>query len=186
MSRENCAECTRPISECYCSAIVDIVTPIKVIIIQHPKEVQHPYNTGRIAHRCLKNSELIIAEQLDNETLGQLTQKDSVLLFPEMTWLAPSQAHTETTKQLIVIDATWKKAKKILHLNPALQSLPRMSFTRQNESEYEIRKTSIADGLATIESIAEALQQLAPETPTKALLKPFHKMVSLAQRYTPD
>ena len=186
MSREYCEECTRPRSECYCSDIVEIESPVKIIIIQHPKEQKHPYNTGRIVHKCIANSELIIAEVLDTKNIDQLVTADSTLLFPEMNWLAPSAEPQVPVKQLIVIDATWKKAKKILHLNPDLQRLPRLSLSEQSKSNYQIRTSTVPNGLSTIESVTEALESLQPKMQFDKLLIPFQKMVSLAQRYIPE
>ena len=186
MSREYCSECTRPISECYCSAIETVSSPTKVTIIQHPSEVDHPYNTGRIVHRSLESCELIIAEQLSDEKLSAVINDNACLLFPNLAWLPTVPAAPSSIIHLIVIDATWKKAKKILHVNPELQQLPRLALTGHSPSRYHIRKGSMQDGLSTIESIVYALEQQQPDTSYQALLKPFEKMVELAQRYKPN
>lgn len=186
MSREYCQQCTRPRSECYCAAVVACESPIKVLIIQHPQEVQHPYNTGRMVHQCLTNSELVIAEILDNAVLDSLLQTNSTLLFPNMSWLSPIATETKAVEQLVVIDATWNKAKKILHLNPALQQLPRLALTGYPRSTYEVRKSSMPESLSTIESVVYGLESLLPDTSYQAMLQPFKQMVALAKRYQPD
>lgn len=194
MPREYCPNCQRPLPVCYCSALVQIVNKIKVVILLHPLEQKHPFNTGRIAHLCLNNSELIVTETLSEEALEQLLSTPSALLYPSLAWLPetpeislqtksanPKQSAAPIIQQLIVIDATWRKSKKVLLLHPRLQTLPRVNLTGGLTSSYKIRKTSIEDGLSTIESIVEAMQILEPNTNSdfKKMLKPFEKMIAL-------
>ncbi|WP_226645304.1 tRNA-uridine aminocarboxypropyltransferase [Microbulbifer variabilis] len=195
MPRETCNTCLRPPKVCYCSALVSLASTIRVVIIQHPQEEKHPFNTGRMARLCLSNSELMVAETLSTYHLDTLLSTPSALLYPSLDWLPDSTEPDEschlgekssktqaTIKQLIVIDATWKKSKKILHLNPLLQKLPRINLSGGLESNYTIRKTSVADGLSTIESIATAMQLLEQNDIFFRLLEPFNKMIALQQK----
>jgi len=139
MPRKTCPNCQRPLPVCYCSALVQVANTIRVLIIQHPLEQKHPFNTGRMAHLCLSNSELIVAETLSATQLASILNTPSALLYPSLPWLPDtteiksdkepetkeSGAHSNI-QQLIVIDATWNKSKKILHLHPDLQKLPRL------------------------------------------------------------
>ena len=135
MPRKTCPNCQRPLPVCYCSALVQVANTTRVLIIQHPLEQKHPFNTGRMAHLCLNNSELIIAETLSAPLLADILKTPSALLYPSLPWLpdtpeikpeAREPAGDSNIQQLIVIDATWKKSKKMLHLHPALQELPRL------------------------------------------------------------
>ena len=174
---------------CYCSHLVQIPNQTKVVIIQHPLEQKHPFNTGRMAKLCLSNTEFLIAETLDDKTIQNLVKKTTFLLYPSLSWL-PTQSEKlgiQTNKsshkieKLVVIDASWRKSKKMLHLNPKLQTLPRLSLQEGRVSGYKIRKTSIQDGLSTIESIAEAMLILEPELNSPLLLRPFNRMIDLQQ-----
>ena len=185
MSRDTCDHCSRPLSECYCDAIVSIDNPTKVIILQHPKESDHPYNTGRMAHRCLRNSELHVGVRFSDEFLATLLTRSSLLLFPELEWLAESEPQDSVPQQIIVLDATWRKAKKMLHLNPALQRLPRLALSNVPNSQYTVRSSQLVDGLATIEAIQIAMSDMDSALDYTDLMKPFERMVSLAKRYTP-
>ncbi|SEA20734.1 tRNA-uridine aminocarboxypropyltransferase [Microbulbifer marinus] len=188
MPRQICPTCQRPLNVCYCSALVHIANRIKVLIIQHPLEQKHPFNTGRMAHLCLGNSELVVAESLSEAELAELLAPRSALLYPSLDWL-PAVVQVETgtpqarnLEQLVVIDATWRKSKKILHLHPALQQLSRVSFEGELSSNYQIRHSSLANSLSTLESIVAAMQQLEPEAHCERLLKPFEKMIELQQQ----
>ncbi|WP_308367530.1 MULTISPECIES: tRNA-uridine aminocarboxypropyltransferase [unclassified Microbulbifer] len=185
MPRQTCPTCQRPLKVCYCSALVEIANRIEVLIIQHPLEQKHPFNTGRMAHLCLKNSELVVAESLSEAELAQLLTPRSALLYPFLSWLPeveqmePGTLQPEDLEQLVVIDATWRKSKKMLHLHPALQQLPRISLAGEWGSNYQIRHSSLANSLSTLESIVITMQQLEPERDFKVMLRPFEKMIAL-------
>ncbi len=182
--RSVCKQCLRPKKVCLCNDLASINNEIKLLIIQHPQEVNHPFNTGIIASQCLTNSEVIIAEKLNDNLLSQL-DNHSALLYPNTPPFLqePPVKQNLPIKQLIVIDATWRKAKKILFLNPQLQQLPRLSLSGNLTSNYQIRKTSIPNGLATIESIVLAFEKIEPQSDFKPLLKPFEKMIALQKGF---
>jgi DTW domain-containing protein len=188
-SRQLCQTCKRPLSVCYCSALQQVTNQIKVLIVQHPLEEKHPFNTGRIAHLGLSNSELIVAESLSHAQLDKILAIPSMLLYPSLAWLpepvktGQSICDIASMNQLIVIDATWRKSKKILHLHPRLQEIPRLSLQGELKSNYQIRKTSMADGLSTLESIVKAMTLLEPAQNFAPLLKPFEKMIAIQQSH---
>jgi DTW domain-containing protein YfiP len=195
MPRKTCPNCQRPLRVCYCSALVKVVNTTRVLIIQHPLEQKHPFNTGRMAHLCLSNSELIVAETLSTIQLASILNTPSALLYPSLPWL-PNTPEIEPGKkesavhsniqQLIVIDATWNKSKKMLHLHPALQKLPRHHLKGNLSSNYQIRKTTVANGLSTLESIVKALNAMEPKSEGEggfeAMLQPFEMMINLQRK----
>ena len=181
MPRKVCSTCKRPPSVCYCSALLEVANQINVLIIQHPLEQKHPFNTGRMAHLCLKNSNLIVAEHLSDERLDKILSVPSALLYPSLNWLPEVEQLDSKLEQLIVIDSNWSKSKKMLHINPKLQALPRLSLRIHGKSNYQIRKSNMCESLSTIESIAQALTQLEDNGSFNQLLKPFNKMISLQQ-----
>jgi DTW domain-containing protein YfiP len=192
MPRKTCPNCQRPLPVCYCSALMQVTNKTKVLIIQHPLEQKHPFNTGRMAHLCLSNSELIVAEKLSESKLARILNTSSTLLYPSLAWLPntseiipQTQASTNllNIQQLIVIDATWNKSKKILHLHPILQKLTRLHLKGNLSSNYQIRKTTVSNGLSTLESIVKALNYIEPNGGFEAMLQPFDMMIDLQCRW---
>ena len=177
MSRINCPQCQRPEKLCFCDSIITVANETPVSIIQHPSETEHPFNTARIAELALQQCQLITAESLSEEQLSKFTTAGTALLYPNLSWLPASSPLPTKIKQLVVIDGNWKKSKKILHLNPALQQLPRLSLSNIPDSNYQIRKSQQTDGLATIEAIYHALSMLEP-TDIAGLLQPFETMIT--------
>ncbi|HEY7885318.1 MAG TPA: tRNA-uridine aminocarboxypropyltransferase [Cellvibrionaceae bacterium] len=68
---------------------------------------------------------------------------------------APFRA--DSIGSLIVIDATWRKSLKMLHLNPILGTLPRLSLPAPEARLYRIRKARNTHQLSTFEASCYAL-----------------------------
>jgi DTW domain-containing protein YfiP len=60
----------------------------------------------------------------------------------------------------VVLDATWRKSRKMLHQSPALQRLPRLALDDAPAGRYTIRKAHAPGQLSTLEATCAALAQL--------------------------
>uniref|UniRef100_UPI000F01DF4F DTW domain-containing protein n=1 Tax=Pseudomonas viridiflava TaxID=33069 RepID=UPI000F01DF4F len=49
MSRVCCERCQRPASHCLCALIPRLDSRTRVLVLQHPSEVNHALNTARLA-----------------------------------------------------------------------------------------------------------------------------------------
>lgn len=175
MSRPQCSRCHRPLSHCLCPLIPSLTSRTRVLILQHPSEVSHALNTGRLAALGLRNAELVVGEQFD--ALPQATV-DRVLLFPGDGALpVASLAGSARPLTLIVLDGTWRKARKLLHVNPGIASLPRVTLPPGLVSRYRLRKAPMPGALSTLESIVVALNALEGEGRFDALLRPFDALI---------
>ncbi|WP_040262099.1 tRNA-uridine aminocarboxypropyltransferase [Pseudomonas massiliensis] len=175
MSRPRCSRCLRPEGHCLCALIPRLPSRTRVLILQHPSEADHALNTARLAHLGLPNSQLAVTEQVA-PALWEAYPGQACVLFPgEGSQLLPAGA--EQPMQLIVLDGTWRKARKLLHLNPALAALPRVSLAPVGPSRYRLRKAPGPDALSTVEAIVQALETLEPESSYQELLKPFDALI---------
>ncbi|KAL3690049.1 hypothetical protein R1sor_016358 [Riccia sorocarpa] len=94
--------------------------------------------------------------------------------------------------QLIVLDGTWSKAKRLFYVNPWLHNLPhhRLPPSKGSSRYGIIRKEPKPGCMSTIESIVMALEILEPETEgLDKLLDVFDYMmedqkVCMGERYT--
>lgn len=189
MERIVCNKCSRPESVCYCSHLVALNNRVKLLIIQHPQEVSHPFNTARIVALCLSNVELTVAELLDEELISRIENSNSLLLYPDTQIGSTGEEFSEKAgygklEQLIVLDASWKKSKKMLFSNPALQKLPRLSLSDTQPSQYRIRKSAIKGALSTLESVVEAYKVIEPESDLTSLMRPFERMIQIQKKYS--
>lgn len=62
--------------------------------------------------------------------------------------------------RLVVLDATWRHSRSMLHRSPWLQGLPRWSLDHVPASRYAIRKAHQPGQLSTLEAVCEALARL--------------------------
>ena len=172
---------------CICQWVVKVSSPVEVLILQHPLEVHHPKGSARLLHLCLPGSRLVVGEVFDATSAGRdlpgIGRRD-VLLYPSQ----PSQPFLSAcealplppldTLRLVVLDATWRKSRKMIHQSPWLQQLPRMALRETPASNYAIRKAHLPGQLSTFEAVCAALGQLASPERYAPLLKSFDGFVA--------
>ncbi|EJY63973.1 hypothetical protein PACIG1_0228, partial [Pseudomonas aeruginosa CIG1] len=136
-------------------------------------------NTAGLAVLGLCNAELRVGERFAEET-WRVPGYRACLLFPGEQARALAEMAAEAAGEpllLVVPDGTWRKARKLLHLNPALAALPRVSLAEGMASRYRLRKAPGEGALSTIEAIAAALDELEAPRTHEALLKPFDALI---------
>lgn len=134
----------------------------------HPKEFKRQRTgTGRLTRLSLQNSELLVGEDFsDNERLNATLRDSShepLLLFPGETALNLSAAAFPITQAgrlplVIILDATWASARKMLRLSRNLQPLRRISFAIDGISRFVIKRQPNAAALSTIEAAYRILE----------------------------
>ena len=195
--RAVCAACLRPLATCICRWTVTLASAAEVLILQHPMEVANAKNSARLLHLCLPNSRLAVGESFGSEQLDALLAgpRRPLLLYPDTPGDAslgiapappfdPAWALQPDTLLLVVLDATWRKSRKMLYLNPALQRLPRLPLCDMPASHYLIRKAHAPDQLSTLEATTYALAQLEnDELKYASLIAAFDGFVAQQQGY---
>lgn len=180
MSRPSCPCCCRPLTHCLCALIPRLSSRTRVLILQHPDEVGHALNTARLAVLGLQNAQLQIGEvfpELESWLADEAYSPH--LLFPgEEAAVLPLAVSEDSRPLLLVVpDGTWRKARKLLHLNPLLADLPRVSLPAGLHSRYRLRKAPGEGALATIEAITTALNLQEAPVCFNGLLRPFDALI---------
>lgn len=181
MSRTLCQQCLRPSKACICNFITSIENTIPVIVLQHPKEVNHTKGTIALLASSLSNCQIIVGDDFsENEELNEvLSSFNPLLLYPsehaqELPILTVQQLSsplkgnhydmlsTDKKSCLIILDGTWKKAYKMLMLSKNLQALAHVCLPEKlaNSGEYLIRKVAKANALSSLEATCYALALL--------------------------
>lgn len=179
MSRPQCSRCLRPVTHCLCALIPSLDSRTRVLLLQHPSEVGHALNTARLAALGLNNAQLVVGEVFEGlPSLLNVPGYQARLLFPA-DGAQPLQAYASSDAPLLLVvpDGTWRKARKMLHLNPLLAALPRVTLPEGGVSRYRLRKAPGPGALSTVEAIVQALQVLEAPTSFEALLKPFEALI---------
>lgn len=181
MSRIQCERCLRPQAHCLCPLIPLLNSRTRVLLLQHPSEVRHALNTAKLAALGLSNARLRVGEVFEDlEELLVVPGYRSALLFPgegAQPLTAYAEESDEHPWQLVVPDGTWRKASKLLHLNPALAALPRVTLAQVQPSRYRLRKAPAEGALSTLEAVVQALNVLEAPTCFDALLTPFDALI---------
>jgi DTW domain-containing protein YfiP len=177
--RQLCEICLRPVKTCICKHVRPVSNAVSLIVLQHPQEVYEAKNSGKLLNLCLKNSQIYTGEVFDENFFQQIQSETfyDLLLYPhtpEEKSIGISQPpeidHEQVNSddnltgspklRLWVLDGTWRKSRKMLYLNSALQSMPRLSLEDSPPSLYTIRKAHSENQLSTLEASCYALQQL--------------------------
>lgn len=175
MSRPRCSRCQRPLSLCLCALIPTLDSRTRVLVLQHSSEASHALNTARLAVLGLRNAQLQVGECFEDDSDGN---EPSYLLFPgEGAVPISTLAAIERPIRLIVPDGTWRKARKILHVNPWVAALPRVALPDGLTSRYRLRKAPMPGALSTIEAIVAALNILEGPSRFDELLRPFDALI---------
>lgn len=205
--RPTCRHCCRPRRTCLCAWVRPTANRVRVLILQHPLEAGQSKGSALLLHRSLAHAQLEVGEQFDEAALQQWLGPpgQAVLLYPATPQTEPSSldvaeatvirhfapsASTDLTQLcLVVLDATWRKSRKLLHCNPLLGTLPRLSLQAPPTSLYApLRKAQQPQHQrSTLEATALALQQLEGDAGRyQPLLAAFEGFVAAQGEFAPE
>jgi DTW domain-containing protein YfiP len=169
---------------------------VRLLILQHPMEVDHAKGSARLLQLSVAGATMVTGETFDPVELQRLLEQEGrvpLLLYPELPGeralgiaappaIDPAALAQPSRLLLVVLDGTWRKSRKMLYLNPLLQTLPRLGLAQMAPSHYRIRKAHAADQLSTLEATCHALGQLegAPQR-YQSLLNSFDAFVARFQ-----
>jgi DTW domain-containing protein YfiP len=171
--RDLCLECRRARAHCWCAEVAPFDIGFDLALLMHPKEARVAIGTGRMAHRSVRGSKLLVGEAFDDARLSALTQRPDrfpVLLFPapdalDLSTCTPTEAAAffppARRPLVLVVDGTWTTAKKVLRLSPTLMTLPAIKFTPTTRARYDrLRKEPRLECHSTLESIHALIDHL--------------------------
>lgn len=162
-----CARCLFPPAECLCPEVTRVETRTRFLLLRHASELKRPTNSGRWAALALARSRLVdYALPGAEPDLSALREPGTVVLFP-----SPHPAPiVPLPRQVVVLDATWAQARRMIQRVSALQTLPRLSVPpRALRAVDPIRRPTVKGGLSTLEAIAGALHLLGEAEAARAL-----------------
>jgi DTW domain-containing protein len=133
-----------------------VVTRTRLLVLRHVLERGKPSNTGRLAALALPSCDLV-EYALPGAALDEapLREPGTWLLYP-----GDGAPPAGAPRRLVVLDATWSQARRMLHRIPGLRGLPRLSLPAPAAPVERMRTPPLAGGMATLEAIARALEAL--------------------------
>ncbi len=168
MKRPSCQRCLRPHAACLCTALpaTAIANRWPVHILQHTQERKHALNTARIAvlglQQCVLHAvtDEPVETVLPPELLATLAK--ALLIYPAADSADVSQLATEEVagRPLLLLDASWRKSRRLLLASPWLQQLPTISVALPTPSRYRIRREPQPGYSSSLEALLYVLGTL--------------------------
>jgi DTW domain-containing protein YfiP len=163
---DSCSKCGLPKITCICDRAPIISTIAKIWIISSERELYRPSNTARLLKLVNPHStEIFLWERAKKpeKLIDNINDEmyDTYLVFPiEDEKQCRKVEHISEGKipAFIIIDGTWKEARKILRKSDYLNKLPRVSLEPNFKSQYDLRRGAGEGNLCTIEAAVEVLK----------------------------
>lgn len=166
--RDLCPDCNRSRQSCFCKYTQPFATKTHFVILMHPREFKRQrVGTGRVTRKSLLNSQIFVGVDFTQHDALNAVLNDAtylpLLLFPGETAIPAASDEMHATLQgrnlaIIILDATWSSARKMLRLSENLQQLKRISFEPSDLSRFVIKRQPTAYCLSTIEAVYRLLE----------------------------
>lgn len=173
---KRCLKCQIDEQFCICDMRQMSQSEIGFVLIMHDSEVLKPSNTGRLIADVVPNTYAFIWQrlELDKKLEALLNDKtwQPIVVFP--TEYAASERATIDLDELnnsylpntsakkplfILLDGTWREAKKMFRKSPYLDKFPVLGLASDNgDRNYHIRQSVQEQQFATAEVAAKVLE----------------------------
>ena len=159
-----CPGCFFPPDRCLCREATCVENRTRVFILRHWNERVRTTNSGRWAALSLSRCEIVEHAAPDAPLdFGRIPLERTAVLFPSPGGGVPFPP----PETLVVLDATWSQARRMLQRIPALRTLPRMSLP--GFAAERLREPTVKEGMSTIEALARALDLLGDTEAARSL-----------------
>ncbi|WP_018692421.1 tRNA-uridine aminocarboxypropyltransferase [Algicola sagamiensis] len=186
---QRCSSCLMSKALCYCDSVHTVSSAVGFCLLMFGSEAYKPTNTGRLIADIIpqtfawKWSRTQPSEQL----LTLLTQEgwQPILVFPHDEVERARQCHevllgeqkSGTQKQplFVLLDGTWRQAKKMFRNSPYLTQYPVLSIQPDTLSLYGLRKSDNPAHLCTVEAAVVLLEMAKEHNAAQALASHFQR-----------
>ncbi|SBT19087.1 DTW domain protein [Marinomonas gallaica] len=177
---ERCPCCLMASFACFCDQRTPHTSPINFTLLFHYTEIHKPTNSGRlIADLFPEQTKAFIWSRTtpDQELLDHLDlfRGKSIILFPDtekrtaLNKDLERPTSLETPINVIILDATWRLASKMLHQSRWLDDIPIFAVSDDAQRSFKVRHAKHDNQFATAEVVAMLLAQANAETQSTAL-----------------
>jgi DTW domain-containing protein YfiP len=175
-----CIGCRQWPHECICDRLPVLPNERRLIVLQHRMETGRQSNTGSLAKRWLQHSELVLYGDLRHPIDRSLLTSDdgnSCLLYPQaeapILEAGSLPLRPGRVPSIVVIDSTWRQARRIYRRVHALRSMPTFRLPPSFEPRWKLRKPRSPGALNTIEAVAAAFEILGELDVARGLIAGF-------------
>jgi DTW domain-containing protein YfiP len=184
---ERCPLCRIKKNFCICSHRQPVASQAAFLLLMYDSEVLKPSNTGRLIADLIPDTHAFLWSRTEVDpqirTLIEDPGYQPYVVFPGCYAEEGQQVFSENLPEaankrplFILLDGTWREAKKMFRKSPYLNGLPLLSFSadfllgvNQQNSRYHVRNAVNEGQLATAEVAALALGVFGEQHNAKAL-----------------
>jgi len=174
-----CEQCRVSQQHCICALKPKTHSNSGFVLLMYDTEVLKPSNTGRLIADIIPDTFAFLwaRTEVDSKLIALLNdpQWQPFIIFPSQYAQENRQVFQDALPPLndkkplfIMLDGSWREAKKMFRKSPYLERFPMVSFTPENiteisditdevSSRYQIRKAMVNNQLATAEVAAKVL-----------------------------
>jgi len=149
---------------CICDELPLLELPFELVVVQHAAEKNSLSNTGTLAARVFRPSRVVAYPGDEAMAAGP----PGLLLYPQSDAEPLSPAHLARMERLVVLDATWRRARRMYRKIPALRGLRTVAVVGV-EPRWILRRPPAPGRLNTAEAVAGALSALGLGEPAERL-----------------
>lgn len=148
-----CPRCWLISKACACALLLPLPVRTRFAVVRHVREASKSTSTARWAQLLVPGCELHeYRERADAAGIALKTPGDW-LLFPGAAEATPPQPPPQ---RLIVLDGTWRQARRMLRALQALQQIPRLTVPPRPQG-MRLRLAPNGGALSTLEAMAGAV-----------------------------
>lgn len=195
---KRCEKCRIGLSHCICALTPKVESNAGFLLLMYDTEILKPSNTGKLIADVVPNTFAFLWSRTEEnkELLAVLNdeQWQPFVVFPEQYAEAGREVFNENIavnegkKPLfIMLDGSWREAKKMFRKSPYLNNFPVVSFNpevTENKamiSRYQIRQANALNQFATAEVAARVLD-MAGESVNAEVLDLWFDVFNLQYR----
>jgi DTW domain-containing protein YfiP len=182
----HCPRCCLQLEICVCSALPCVEARTEIVLIRHITEQLVTSNTGRFAALALPKSRILAYGGGELFDAGPLAGPKTALLYCSSPRSSPRSSPPRplpfVPERLIVLDGSFRQARRMYKRVPELRELPEFSLPAPRVTPTRLRRPTQPDGMSTIEAIAAALSALEGPELAAPLWALHAELVSRADR----
>jgi DTW domain-containing protein YfiP len=177
-----CDHCLLPQADCICFAKPTPCAKSAFLFLMYTGECFKPTNTGRLVADVAMDNHAFVWDrtQPDPALLALLSDPayQPIVIFPTQ-YASPERCITETADTgkiplFILLDGTWREAKKMFSKSPYLDKFPVLGIQPEQASSYQLREAAHLHQLCTAEVAIEVLKVAKDTAAANALADYFH------------
>ncbi len=189
-----CQDCHLLVRTCNCSKTLNVNTDNYIWLLTHENETVRSTNTGQLIKEALPNNtkifywsrvnppkellQLLKDDDYNPILVFPVEDKDRVIIQPELLSKKIFLDGQHKKNAFIILDGTWKEARKMLRKSEYLSNLPFLTLENLDKTRYTLRRNKDIDHICTVEVAIELFKLCKEDEISQGLNRMFENFLS--------